>query len=156
MDFVAPTVQVQMLIRRPIASVFNAFVDPRITTQFWFTHASGPLEVGRLVRWEWAMYGVSTLVQVQALEPPQRIALLWDDPPCPVEWQFSTPAPNTTLVQIRSEGFAGPAPAQLSKALEVQGGFATVLAGLKAWMEHGLHLRLVDDQFPQSWVQRAG
>ncbi|MBC7990984.1 MAG: polyketide cyclase, partial [Luteimonas sp.] len=26
-----------MLIRRPVAEVFEAFVDPAITSRFWFT-----------------------------------------------------------------------------------------------------------------------
>jgi len=33
-----------MLIRRPVAEVFEAFIDPDITTQFWFTRSSGRLE----------------------------------------------------------------------------------------------------------------
>ena len=31
----------EMLIRKPVAEVFEAFVDPAITTQFWFTKSSG-------------------------------------------------------------------------------------------------------------------
>ena len=30
-----------MLIRRPVKDVFEAFVDPKITTKFWFTRAAG-------------------------------------------------------------------------------------------------------------------
>ena len=31
----------EMLIRRPVAEVFEAFINPAITTQFWFTHTTG-------------------------------------------------------------------------------------------------------------------
>ena len=41
-----PTVQTQMLVRRPIEEVFNSFVDPAVTTRFWFTGSSGKLEPG--------------------------------------------------------------------------------------------------------------
>lgn len=27
----------EMLIRRPVAEVFEAFIEPEITTKFWFT-----------------------------------------------------------------------------------------------------------------------
>ena len=55
-------VETQMLIRKPAALVFEAFIDPAITTKFWFTKSSGELVVGKTVTWEWEMYGVSTRV----------------------------------------------------------------------------------------------
>jgi uncharacterized protein YndB with AHSA1/START domain len=44
-----------MLIRKPVAEVFEAFVNPDITTKFWFTKSSGRLEAGKQVQWEWEM-----------------------------------------------------------------------------------------------------
>jgi uncharacterized protein YndB with AHSA1/START domain len=35
------------LIRRPVADVLEAFVNPDITTTFWFTNSSGKLEAGK-------------------------------------------------------------------------------------------------------------
>ena len=43
----SPIVTAQMLVRRPVGEVFEAFVNPEITTRFWFTKSSGPLEPGR-------------------------------------------------------------------------------------------------------------
>ena len=37
----------EMLIRRPAAEVFAAFVDPAVTTRIWFTKSSGRLEPGK-------------------------------------------------------------------------------------------------------------
>ena len=51
-------VEAQMLIRKPVAEVFEAFVNPQITTRFWFTKSSGRLEQGKTVRWDWEMFGV--------------------------------------------------------------------------------------------------
>jgi uncharacterized protein YndB with AHSA1/START domain len=39
--------QTGMLIRRPVAEVFEAVVDPDVTTKFWFTRSSGRLEPGK-------------------------------------------------------------------------------------------------------------
>jgi len=39
-------VEVQMLIRKPVAEVFEAFINPEITTKFWFTKSSGRLAQG--------------------------------------------------------------------------------------------------------------
>ena len=40
------TAKAEMLIRKPVAEVFEAFVDPAITSRFWFTRGSGRLEPG--------------------------------------------------------------------------------------------------------------
>ena len=55
----SPDVKAQMLIRKPVAKVFEAFVDPAMTTQFSFTKSSGRVEAGKQIRWEWGMYGDS-------------------------------------------------------------------------------------------------
>ena len=68
-----PTIEAQMLIRRPVTEVFEAFVNPEITTKFWFTRSSGRLELDRNVRWDWEMFGVGTDIKVKALELNKRI-----------------------------------------------------------------------------------
>ena len=36
-----PIAETGMLIRKPVAEVFEAIVNPEITTKFWFTRSSG-------------------------------------------------------------------------------------------------------------------
>jgi uncharacterized protein YndB with AHSA1/START domain len=36
-----PMATAEMLIRRPVPEVFEAFVNPAITSKFWFTKGSG-------------------------------------------------------------------------------------------------------------------
>ncbi len=43
------SVETQMMIRKPVAEVFRAFIDPTITTKFWFTKSSASLEEGKTV-----------------------------------------------------------------------------------------------------------
>jgi uncharacterized protein YndB with AHSA1/START domain len=59
------------------ADVFAEFVNPAITKKFWFTRSTGKLEVGKQVRWEWEMYGVSAEVRVKEIERPSRILIEW-------------------------------------------------------------------------------
>ncbi len=145
-----PVADAAMLIRRPVAEVFAAFVDPAITTRFWFTRSSGLLNPGARVQWDWEMYGASTLVDVKAVEPNERIVIEWDvdDSPTTVEWRFVPDAGETTFVRITNSGFHGDGDAVTASALDSTGGFALVLAGLKAWLEHGIELNLVADRFP--------
>ena len=42
---------VSMMIRKPVAEVFEAFIDPVTTTKFWFTRSSGKLEEGKKLIW---------------------------------------------------------------------------------------------------------
>jgi len=39
-----------MLLRKPVAEVFEAFVNPDIATKFWFTKSSGEQTSGHFVR----------------------------------------------------------------------------------------------------------
>lgn len=147
----APIAQTAMLIRKPAAEVFEAFVDPAITSKFWFTQGSGRLEAGKQVRWDWEMYGLSVNVSVKAIEPNQRILIEWsghDEAPTTVEWIFTSRPDGTTFVKVTNRGFSGDGDAVVSQALDSTGGFNLVLAGLKALLEHDVRLNLVADRFP--------
>jgi uncharacterized protein YndB with AHSA1/START domain len=140
-----------MLIRKPVGEVFEAFVNPDITTQFWFTKSSGKLDAGKPVQWDWEMYGISILVTVKAIEPNQRIVVEWPgyDSPTTVEWIFAPQENGTTFVSITESGFAGDGDALVKQVIGSTQGFSLVLAGLKAFLEHKVRLNLVADRFPK-------
>ena len=142
----------QMLIRRPISVVFDAFVDPAITSRFWFSRGGGRVEVGQQVRWDWEMYSVGTTIDVKALEPNKRILIEWDGPEDPnlVEWTFEAKGEERTFVKIRNWGFKGNADEAVAKALDSTGGFHLVLAGAKFFLEHGIEPNLVVDRAPEA------
>src|SRR6185312_12782830 len=73
-----PVAKTGMLIRRPVADVFAAFIDPDITNKFWFSKGDARLQVGKQVKWEWEMYGTSTRVIAKIIEPNKRIVIEWD------------------------------------------------------------------------------
>ena len=153
-EVIGPAVQAQMLIRRPVDEVFEAFVDPAITSRFWFTGSSSKLEPGATVTWEWEMYGVSADVHVRSIERPSRILIEWGEPATTVEWQFTPLGTEATLVQISNTGFRGTQEEIVGMALDSMGGFTLVLAALKAWLEHGIALDLVADRDPEAHVSR--
>jgi uncharacterized protein YndB with AHSA1/START domain len=131
-----------MLIRRPVAVVFEAFMDPAITSRFWFSRGSARLEKGSTVTWHWDMYDVSADVSVLEIEQESRIVIGW---PTPVEWQFLPKGEGATLVTITASGFEGDDDTRVTQAMDSMGGFSFVLAGCKAWLEHGIALNLVAD-----------
>jgi uncharacterized protein YndB with AHSA1/START domain len=142
-----PVVRTQMLIRRPVAEVFEAFTDPAITTKFWFTKSSGKLEPGGRVQWTWEMYEASADVTVKEIEPNRRILVEWDGYGTTlVEWVFEPRTDDSTFVTITNSGFSGDD--AVGNALDSQGGFSFLLAGAKAYLEHGIELNLVVDHTP--------
>lgn len=146
----APVATAGMLIRRPVEVVFEAFVDPAVTTRFWFTGSTGRLEPGATATWTWAMYGASTKVVVKAVEPDRRLLVDWDDPATEVEWRFEARGDHT-WVTVENRGFTDDADG-VAKALDSTGGFALVLAGAKIWLEHGIAPGFVPDRHPDHHV----
>jgi uncharacterized protein YndB with AHSA1/START domain len=144
-----PTVNTAMLIRKPIGEVFQAVIDPDITTNFWFTKSSGRLERGKQIRWDWEMYDASTQVTVHALEPDKRIAMEWDgySGRTTVEWLFTSLKDGTTFVAVSEAGFSGNGDDLVKYVANSTQGFTLVLAGMKAFLEHGLRLNLTADRY---------
>ena len=146
-----PITKTGMLIRKPVADVFEAFVNPDITTKFWFTKSSGRLEAGKQVQWDWEMYNISVAVNVKAVEPNKRIAIEWPGYGglTTVEWTFASQKDGTTFVSITETGFAGDGDELVKQVTDSTQGFSLVLAGLKALLEHNVKLNLVADRYPK-------
>ena len=148
-----PIAKTEMLIRKPISEVFEAFVDPAITSKFWFTKGSGRLETGKQIRWEWEMYNHSVEVSVKAIEENKRILIEWGAyrEATTVEWVFTSRPDNTTVVSVANSGFTGDGDEVVKQALDSTGGFNLVLAAAKAFLEHNINLNLISDRFPDQF-----
>ncbi len=149
MSIAPPIAKTMMLIRRPVAEVFRAFVDPSVTTRFWFTRSTGHLSEGAHATWFWDMYGVSANVQVVEFVQNQRLVVNW---PTRVEWTFEPRGESATFVTIISSGFTGTDDEQVARAIDSMGGFSFTLAACKAWLEHGIELQIVRDHSPDHYV----
>ena len=147
----APVAKAEMQIRKPVAEVFEAFVDPSITSRFWFTSGSARLEQGKQVQWDWEMYKLSVQVTVREMEKDRRIVVNWGayGEPTEIEWKFKALPDNTTFVSVKNSGFKGDGDQVVEQAIGSTEGFSFVLAGAKAYLEHGIELNLVRDRFPE-------
>ena len=146
-----PVAKTGMLIRKSVAEVFEAFINPEITSKFWFTKSSGRLEAGKQIQWDWEMYGISIPVTVKSVEPDKRIVIQWpgQNGPTTVEWIFTPREGNTTFVSITNAGFTGNGDELVKQATDSTQGFTLVLAGLKALLEYNVKLNLVADRYPK-------
>ncbi|HTN38249.1 MAG TPA: SRPBCC family protein [Arachidicoccus sp.] len=150
-----PTVETQMLIRKPAPTVFQAFIDPAITTNFWFTKSSGKLETGKQIVWEWEMYGISINVLVRDIILNKGITVEWGDPATTITFEFNALSDDSTYVIIKNFGFNKTGDELIEAIKDNTGGFTTVLDGLKAYLEHNLQLNLIADKFPKGVSQHG-
>lgn len=151
----SPAVEAQMLIRKPVSIVFQAFIDPKITSNFWFTKSSGPLETGKTITWEWEMYGVSTRVVVKDIIPDRLISTEWGEPATTVDYEFTKITEDKTYVVIRNYGFKETGDDLLAVIKDATGEFTTVLDGLKAYLEYNIQLNLIGDKYPKEITNHA-
>lgn len=141
-------IETQLLIRKSPKTIFNAFADPKITTQFWFTKSSGKLEKGKTVVWEWEMYGAKDEVTVIDIKPAEKITIIWGNPKSKVDFVFQEFKKGQTLVKIKCYDFEHKKKDLFPTMLDYMGGFTTVLDGLKCFLEHKINLNLIKDKYP--------
>jgi len=152
-----PIAETGILIRKPIAEVFDAIVDPEKITKFWFTKSSGRIEEGKTVQWDWEMYNVHAHVKALTVEANKKIVMDWGSDAAGytrIEWVFTPYENDYTFLNVTNSGFKGTGDEVVKQALGSTGGFTWVLAGLKAYLEYGIQLNLVADRFPKGFGKR--
>jgi uncharacterized protein YndB with AHSA1/START domain len=151
----SPAAKTGMLIRKPVAEVFEAFVNPEITSKFWFSKGTSKLEEGKQIEWIWEMYNFKLPVNVKKIDPNKTIVVEWGNYSnmSTVEWTFTSLGDKGTYVSITNSGFQGNPAELIAQVSDSTKGFTFVLAGLKAWLEHGIQLNLVADAFPSELHQ---
>ena len=150
-------------VARPVHEVFEAVADPTSLSSYYTTGgASGRLEAGETVTWDFHDFPGAFPVEVIEVVPDEKIVLKWDAaegeapnlPDNPPRSDMATAPYKTTvtmtftpldgdtrtLVEIREEGWR-----ETQGALEASygncQGWSQMLDALKAWVEHGINLR---------------
>ena len=145
-----PVAKIELIIRKPVADVFEAFVNPDAITKFWFNRSSGRIEAGATVTWYWDLYNASSVVEVLDVEKNHRFLIRWDadtENPSNVEWIFEDRGERGTYVRVVHSGFDMDAKDVIDQIVDSTGGFALVLAAAKVYLEHGIELNIVADRF---------
>jgi uncharacterized protein YndB with AHSA1/START domain len=145
-------------IARPVHEVFEAVADPAQLSHYFTTGgATGRLETGATVTWDFHDYPGAFPVHVIEVVPDQRIVLQWEagDGEAPnveggdmqnagylttVTMTFKGLDDGRTLVEIAEEGWRRTQGALDASYGNCQGWTGMLLA-LKVWVEHGFNLR---------------
>ena len=140
-----PVAKIELLIRRPAASAYRAFVEPEMLAKFWLRRASEPLTPNGRARWEFLVRGAAATLEVHSMIENQHIATTWDDDTT-IDFRFSELEPELTLVRVTQAGFTGSPDEIVAKALDATQGFTLVLCELKALLEQNVTLNAVRDK----------
>ena len=154
--------KVMIHVGRPVGEVFEAVADPKQLSSYFTTGgASGRLEPGKTVTWDFHDFPGAFPVEVVEVVPDEKIILKWDaaegEPPnvenasrpematAPYKTTVTmtfTPIDDgqRTLVEIREEGWRENQGALDASYGNCQG-WSQMLCALKAWLEHGINLR---------------
>lgn len=80
------TIATQMKGGKPAANMFEAFIDAKITSKFWFSSFMGKLKPAHTVIWTQEKYQVSTKVIVKKIMANALIQIEWGEPSRAVPW----------------------------------------------------------------------
>ena len=141
--------KVMIHVGRPVGEVFEAVADPaKLSSYFTTGGASGRLEAGKTVTWDFHDFPGAFPVEVEEVLPGQKIVLRWaaNEGGKPADYQtrvtmwFKPTEDGRTLVEIEEKGWRD-SEAGLEASYNNNMGWAQMLAALKAWVEYGINLR---------------
>lgn len=146
-----PRFKISGRVARPVQEVFEAVANPKILSEYFTTGgASGRLEPGATVHWDFADFPGAFPVEVVEVIPDRRIVLRWEsseetgsqerDNLTTVTMEFEPLEDGRTLVTISEEGWRA-TEAGLQASYGNCEGWTGALCAMKAWLEHGVNLR---------------
>lgn len=152
--------KVMIRVSRPVEEVFEAVADPQHLSSYFTTGgASGRLEAGKTVTWDFHDFPGAFPVEVDEVVPNERIVLRWEaaegEQVCssggaldikPAGYQttvtmsFKPTEDGRTLVEIEERGWRE-SETGLQASYGNCMGWSQMLAALKMWVEHRINLR---------------
>ncbi len=136
-----------IIVNKPVHEVFEAVADPAQLSSFFTTGgASGRLDSGRTVTWDFADFPGAVPVRVGEVVTDQKIAFRWKanepgkDYELGVTIRFSAVGDGRTKVEIEESGWHDYEAARKASYGNCMG-WSQMLAALKCWVEHGINLR---------------
>ena len=152
--------KVMIHVGSPVEEVFEAVADPKQLSSYFTTGgASGRLEAGKTVTWDFHDFPGAFPVEAVEVVPDEKIMLRWQanegEPPnvsdaeemkgadykTTVTMTFKPLDGDTrTLVEIEEKGWRETEGALKASYGNCQG-WSQMLCALKMWVEHGINLR---------------
>ena len=139
----------RIIFRAPPERAFDAFADPQLMSQFWFTRRDDGLEAGRDVKWYVGDGPDAPEIDVRVIElqRPERLRIEWGQGGqfTEVVWTFERAGSQDTLASISESGFNLEGDDLWARVLDSTAGFNQVVLAAKVLVEHGEAINVVAD-----------
>lgn len=137
--------QVYGRIAKQVSEVFDAVYNPtKLSGYFTTGGASGPLDEGTTVKWDFADFPGAFPVYVRKVEPDRLIVLEWDQADgstTQVRMEFEPLDAGSTMVRISEGPWSETTQAALDQSYEKCMGWTQMIACMKVYLEHRINLR---------------
>ncbi len=136
-------VNVRDRVLKPVPEVFAAIVDPAQMSRFFISRASGPMKRGATVEWIFDDVGMKLSVDVREIDENRRIVFDWaaSGVNARVTIGLEARGNEATLVTINEARWPMDAEG-VRRALGQTQGWTDFLCCMKAFLQHGINLRL--------------
>ena len=133
------TAKASIGIQKPVSEIFEAIIDPEKMKHYFISKGSARMEVGKEIFWEFPEFEGSYPLTTKEIIPNEKIVFVWD-PKSVVTIELQKLSENDTVVKVSEVGYQSDEKG-IKWAIGQTEGWANFLACMKAWLEHGIHLR---------------
>jgi uncharacterized protein YndB with AHSA1/START domain len=130
----------QMKIQKPAREIFEAFVDPEMIGNFWFSSSSERWEEGKKVTLRYEEYDAQGDIHILEIQEEKKIVFEWAGNH-KVTISFTQEETGSTIVGVKEEGFNEDSENIINELVDNKEGWVYMLTCLKGYMEYGVNLR---------------
>ncbi len=138
------SIKTRIQISRPIAEVFEAIADPEKMKNYFISKGSGRMEEGKVVEWSFPEFDGSFPIRIDKVQKPSFIGFNWTNSSgkdLAVEMYLEEKGTSSTLVTVEEKSMPNNDEG-IQWLQQNTEGWANFLAFLKAYVEHGINLRI--------------
>jgi uncharacterized protein YndB with AHSA1/START domain len=135
-------VKVEDRIARAPADVFEAIIDPAKMSQYFISRGSAQMAPQVRLEWEWADVGAKLAIDVIQVVPNERIVFLWPATGTKTKVTLLLEADGDETRLTASEAPFALTEEGVARALGQTQGWTDFCCCLKAYLQHGINLRL--------------
>ncbi|MFC5648628.1 SRPBCC domain-containing protein [Paenibacillus solisilvae] len=134
-------VNAKIKIVKPVNEVFDAFIDLKKMSNYWFSSDSARLEQGRTVTLRYEEYDAQVDIEVLKIEINKKIVFKWAGTEHVVTISLNEPDNVSTTIEVDQRGWTETDEDLVSQLLDNKEGWVYMLTCLKGYLEYGVILR---------------
>lgn len=130
----------KLKILKPANEVFEALVDPKKMSNYWFSSGTGRVEQGKTITWRYDEYNAEGDINVLAVEENKQIVFSWggNDQETVVTITLKELDNTSTIIEVNESGLKEDDPEIINKMIGQKEGWVYMLTCFKGYLENGI------------------